>query len=176
MLEHGTPPGENVMLLAHMYDEYEIHYDAILPKRLQPKEVKKERACKKVISRLIKAGLIEPVFLTPRPNPVLGYHFFRLTEKGRRMAEEIRRKHRDSQEMAKDVEKAVQLLRAQGFRQATFNQIRELLWRLSHEKFASREEFEAYWNRTRLGLSLRGLGVNQVRKRQGGRIKRVYLV
>jgi len=178
MLERDNPPGSPVSLLIHLCEEYNVCYDDVLPKRYQPKELKKEKACKKVIRRLVKADLIRPVFLTPTPNPAHGYYLYRLTKTGRRIAEELHKKEvqRDREGLKKDVMKAVQLLKAQGHKHATFHQIRELLWRLSHGKFVSREEFEICWNKKRLGLMLRRLSVKRVWKWQGGRAVRAYLL
>jgi hypothetical protein len=46
-------------------------------------------------------------------------------------------------------------LRALSGVQVTISQVRELLWQQSQDKFANMDEFDRYWNNTKLGLMLK---------------------
>jgi len=169
MLKHDDPPGHPIALFNHLYRECGIHYDDVLPKKWQKEEHKEERLYRQSIRHLMKRNLINPVVFAPEGQPPpdpKGCCFFALTETGRKIAEKVRREKAMNELVEarnEDLRKTIRLLETQGCKEATLKQIRELLWRVSHDKFEGREEFEKYWNNRRLGLMLRDLVVKRTR-------------
>jgi len=138
-------------------------YSYPVTKNKQPENWLEERKNKQAITRLVKKGLVRVV--VPEGGKInvhrYGYQLFNLTEEGRKVAEELKRQE-NMKESEKAVEHAVEMLNAQGYEYASFSQIRELLWRLTYDKFNNdREEFDKCWNKIRLGLALKDLGVKQ---------------
>jgi hypothetical protein len=173
MLKSDDPPGKPNPIWFDIYSNFGINYNT-LPKKYQPK-FREERNFRLSIHRLTKKGLIRPVSVVPEgsslPDPRgYGYIFYSLTTTGRTTAETLQMEENASK-IQEDLEKTVNHLRTLGNVQVTISQIRELLWQQSQDKFASRNEFNRYWNNTKLGLMLKKYtsGRTQISMKDGRR-------
>lgn len=141
---------------------------------LHREKFEEEDRYKKAMTRLLERDLarVEIGVFSPKPmrkrGPGSGYLAYALTEKGRKVARELK-KQKDRKE---DLNKTLETLTKQGYEHVTLKQIRELLWRLSHDKFQNREEFDGYWSKRRLGLMLKKMGIK--RGRIGKMRTRIY--
>jgi hypothetical protein len=157
MLKSDNPPGKPNPIWFDIYNEFGINYNA-LPKKYQPK-FRDERNLRLSIHRLSKKGLVKPVSVvlegSSLPDPRgYGYIFYSLTRIGRVVAEKLQGEEKASK-IQEDLERAVKQLRRLKILQVTISQVRELLWQQSHDKFSNRNEFDRYWNNTKLGLMLK---------------------
>jgi len=177
MLKSDDPPGKPNPVWFDIYNEFGINYSS-LPKKYQPK-FREERNFRLSLYRLAKKGLVRPVSILSNGCSLsdprgYGYIFYCLTQNGRKRAEklECERKTSISHE---DLEKVVQQLKALSNQQVTLSRIRELLWQQSHDKFTDRNEFDRYWNNSKLGLELRKCASKrtQISKKDG---RRKYLL
>ena len=100
------------------------------------------------------------------------YRFLELTEKG---VEAGRRAAREITE--EDVLfHAILNLRLQGRKWASIDEIREEVWKESEERklFETREEFEKYWTKKKLGMHLRKMGVKKVQTGERQTLQSIY--
>jgi hypothetical protein len=140
----------------------------------------------RALKHLHRLGLVNPVEVRPVKTVV---HGFRLTNRGREVAERIRFEEKARinkyeveklEEEGKDyVMKALLVMKAQRMQdqqpsQVTLDEIRETLWQVSKDTFKSREQFERYWTKKRLGRDLRILGYKQKQKRSEGKEMWIY--
>ncbi len=165
MLKNDNPPGKSNPIWFDIYNKFDINYNA-LPKKYQPK-FREERNFRLSVHRLTKKGLVKPVWVVQKesslPDPRgYGYVFYSLTRTGRVMAEKLQQDEKVSK-MHEDLENAVRQLRVLGNMQVTISQVRELLWQQSQDKFAHRDEFDSYWNNTKLGLMLKKCAFGRTR-------------
>jgi len=181
MLELGNRSSQFGKMWGQILKKVGVDYEDYsypVTKNKQQENFMEERKNKKSMTRLTKIELVRVV--VPEGGKInvhrYGYQIFNLTEEGRKVAEELKDRE-NVKESEKAVEHDVEMLKAQGYEHASFSQIRELLWRLAHDKFSNdRKEFERYWNKTRLGKALRELGAELKRKRTGkGRVYRYCL-
>ena len=101
------------------------------------------------------------------------YLFLELTEKGVEAGRRAARKFTE-----KDVLfHAIINLRLQGRKWAQLDEIMEEVWKESEERklFETREEFEKYWTKKKLGMRLQKMGVKRSRKWVRGEARRVYI-
>ena len=157
MLKGDDPPGKPNPIWFDIYSEFGINYNS-LPKKYQPK-FREERNFRLAIHRLAKKGLVRPVSVVPEgsslPDPRgYGYIFYSLTQTGRATAERLQSEEK-ALKIQEDLEKIVLKLRALSGVQVTISQVRELLWQQSQDKFANMDEFDRYWNNTKLGIMLK---------------------
>ena len=123
-------------------------------KALDAQLKKEKKQCRKSILRLVKRGLIRIAATNRRGTPL----WFQLTETGMEIAENLEKERA----RLKDLKETLRLLQAgKPSRTATINLIREMLWQTSRS-FNSREEFEKYWTKRRLGLILKRMGLKQI--------------
>jgi hypothetical protein len=157
MLKGDDPPGKPNPIWFDIYSEFGINYNS-LPKKYQQK-FREERSFRLSIHRLAKKGLVRPVSIVPNGCSLTdprgyGYSFYSLTQTGHQAAEKIRWDENATKSQI-DLEETMILLKVRGAKLVTISQVREMLWQRSHDKFASREEFEKYWNEHKLGFSLK---------------------
>jgi len=157
MLKGDDPPGKPNPIWFDIYSEFGINYNS-LPKKYQPK-FREERNFRLSIHRLAKRGFVRPVSVIPTGYSLTdprgyGYIFYSLAQTGRRAAEKIRWDE-NAEKSHVDFEETMKLLIVRGIKQVTIRQVREMLWQRTSDKFASREEFEKYWNKHKLGFALK---------------------
>lgn len=114
---------------------------------------KEKKQCRKSILRLVKRGLIEIAVTDKRRTPL----WFQLTEEGRKTAEELEREETP----LRDMKEALRLLKTEGQIYVTLDEVRELLWQVSGWKFNNRGEFEKYWTKRKMGLTIKKMGLKQ---------------
>jgi len=118
--------------------------------------------------RLKRRGYVAPVAIPIKLSLLLGTPqmteirkranpYWTLTEKGRKAALKILREEKKEEQLRE----ALKLLAKEGKTEATLDAVREKLWEVSKELFSSREEFQKYWTKRRLGLALRRSGIKQ---------------
>ncbi|MDR1992846.1 MAG: hypothetical protein LBQ98_05015 [Nitrososphaerota archaeon] len=164
MLKRDNLPGHATLLWLGIYNEFKIDYSS-LPKKYQS-EYMEEKRCRCSIYRLVKRGFLKPLlvvqdFVLPDPRGS-GYLFYYLTKSGRIAAKKIQQQNRGLTDPP-DLKAVLSKLRDMGHIQVTTAQIHEVLWQHSLQNFATREEFDKYWNRTKLGLMLRKCMVGRAR-------------
>jgi hypothetical protein len=174
MLESDEPKGQPNPIWFDLYATYKIEYNA-LPKKYQ-KKLRKEHALRQSMYRLTKNGFIKPLLIAQQnaslPSPkAYGYSFYSLTQTGRLAAEKLNRTAKDR----KEIEKALHQLRVLGNSQVILSQIHEVLWEVSLERFISREEFDKYWNKTKLGLILQKYRVERTRVGKNDGRRKYYI-
>jgi len=187
MWEGDKPPGTPILIWDGICRNYGITFSAC-PKKDQTKERSKEHQYQCVLTRLIKVRIIKPEMIPTtskdqnlRPNPRgHGYLYYSLTAFGRLIAEELQQPDPKAvlflKELA-DLKKTLDQLRALGHIQVTADQILDVLWQqLSSQNFAGRDEFDRYWNGTKLGIMLRHCGmVKHARVGKGDRRRKYFL-
>jgi len=117
---------------------------------------------REALSRLVKRGFVE---LVSQKRRQVRKRTYKLTGKGREAAESLKAE----EERVEGLKETLRLLRAEGHMTLTMDEICELLWQVSGYMFKGREEFERYWNRTKLGLVLRdkmGITYTRIGKRK----------
>lgn len=171
MLKGDEPPGKPNPIWFDIYSEFGLNYNS-LPKRYQPK-FREERNFRLSIHRLTKKDLVRPVSVVPADSSIpdprgFGYNFYSLTLTGRIKAKKLQKKE-NRLKIQEDLEGIVKQLKTSRIEHVTISQIRELLWQQSQNKFASRDEFNQYWNNTKLGLTLKkySLGWKQISAKDG---------
>jgi hypothetical protein len=138
------------------------------------------------LMRLLEASLLSLRFVTFRGKDRPGYW---LTDRGRGVAEallmgeklkEIEKKieelTRDGRNVARDALLALKEQRAKEgvLPFATQEQVREALWQVSTDVFESRELFDRFWTKRRLGRELKSAGCMSFTKRLDAKVVRVY--
>jgi len=154
MLKSDDPPGKPNLIWFDIYNEFNINYDN-LKKKYQPKLYREEKNCRRSLYRLTKRGFVKPVIAVydnfslqdPRGTRYIRYS---LTAKGRAIAQILKQKEKTAN-INECFEQTIKDVRANGKVHVTLSEIRLLLWQKSCEKFESEEEFNQYWNNTRLG-------------------------
>lgn len=173
MLKGDEPPGKPNPIWFDIYGEFGINYNSF-PKKYQPK-FREEKNIRLSILRLSKKDLVRPVSVVPEgsslPDPRgYGYIFYSLTQTGRATAERLKSEEK-ALKIQDDLEKIMLQLRALSAAQVTIGQVRELLWQQSQDKFVNMDEFDRYWNNTKLGIMLKkySFGRTQVSMKDGRR-------
>lgn len=110
---------------------------------------------KKALNRLLRRWFVE---LTSQKMRQVRKRTYILTEKGREATENLIAE----ESRMEGLKEALRLLRAEGRITLTMDEIRELLWQVSSYQFNNREEFEEYWTKRRLGLTLKKIRLKQV--------------
>ena len=183
MLKCDDPPGTPNFLWIDICKTFEIEFSSA-SKKSQPHLLNKEHKFKCALTRLIKRGLIKPVMME-RPDFSVqhpkghGYNNYSLTKLGRQVAEKLQQPSPQQEQPLSDqadLKKALAELVSLGYVHVMVEQILEMLWQTVGYRFVIREEFERYWNETRLGLVLQSCGIGRTRAGHGDRRWRYCLV
>ena len=104
-----------------------------------------------------------------------GHNFYSLTPKGRLVAENIQHQQELALKDLKDVQTALNTLLTLGHDNVTMEQVRDVLWQSSTERFVNRAEFDAYWNNMRLGVLLQKCSCGRIRVGFNNRHRKYFL-
>ncbi|MCL1976666.1 MAG: hypothetical protein FWG55_00925 [Candidatus Bathyarchaeota archaeon] len=158
MLQRDEPRGCANPVWFDLAREFKIDF-GLLSKKSQHSKFRKERNLREILSRLTTKKLIKTAVPMQQNSSSLtspkryGYSWYSLTFAGRLVAERIQRQELALKDL-EDIEQALDALRALGYSKVTAMQVYDVLWQNSHQRFASRAEFDLYWTPRRLGLLL----------------------
>jgi len=183
--ERDDPVGQPILIWDAACREFKIEYKSYMSKRKQRAMFYEEKYVKRAFMRLFKqkiTRLVWPLvdgfsFVPPYRGCGVDFMFCVLTEKGRRVAEQLRLQDRILREQLESVVKVLERFRGLGCVAVTVLQVREGLWvDLCGEFGGSRVEFDKCWNNTRIGLLLRECTLRNSRFGVNDRWRKYYLV
>ena len=180
MLKGDKPKGCSNPIWLDLALKFKIDYSS-LSKKSQYLKFRQERTLRQNLYRLTIKGLIVPsVVLPPNSSSIaspkkFGHNFYSLTPKGHQIAENIQQQQELALKDLEALQTALSALLALGHNNVTTEQVRNVLWQNSTERFVNRIEFDAYWNNTRLGVLLQKCNCSRIRVGFNNRHRKYFL-
>ncbi|MCL2173443.1 MAG: hypothetical protein FWB84_07400 [Candidatus Bathyarchaeota archaeon] len=180
MLKGDKPKGCSNPIWLDIALKFKIDYSS-LSKKSQHLKFRQERTLRQTLYRLTVKGLIVPSVVMPLNSSSIaspkkyGHNFYSLTPKGRQIAENLQQQQELALKDLEALQTALSALLALGHNNVTAEQVRNVLWQSSTEKFVNRAEFDAYWNNTRLGVLLQKSSCGRIRVGFNNRHRKYFL-
>ncbi len=136
------------------------------------RRIREAELCRQALYRLEDRGYLRR--LRRSDGSTVRCSLFEVTEEG------VRAGRSAARETLKEeiVKRAVNNLRLRGVGWATINEIRDEVWRASRAAnlFTDRGEFDGYWTKRRLGLTLKRLNLKRTQRHVNGRERWGYIL